>query len=248
MAEGLLGERDLTAAERNAVLEMLAVIHLALRDEPAAREALDLLYGRDPDHRPTDSEASPVVQTAFARARERATPLRVSLEHTPPMLERRSSPEVRLRVTDGVDAVAGVHLAYREGSAAEFTTVVLRVDGEGAASGRVPLIGDESQPTRVEYYLEAVAPSSAVLGRSASAAAPHVIEIPPVLEAPPDLTASSSRVDLALGRSAEDDAGTSPWIWVALGGAVAVGIAVGIAVAATTGGPTDGSLGTLELP
>ena len=56
-----LERADLTAAQRNAGLEVLATVHIAMRDTTRARVALELLFSRDPGHQLTDPDASPPV-------------------------------------------------------------------------------------------------------------------------------------------------------------------------------------------
>ena len=172
-----LARTDLTAQQRNAGLEVLAVIDLALRDEAGAREALAQLYARDPRHQLTDADASPVVQSAFARAREGASPIAVSMEHAPPILSRRVAPTIEARLGEGGDAVHEIRLAYRQRGEPRWTHVVLGVEG-GAASGRIPLTSDEEGAFTIEYYLEALAPSSAVLTTAGSPEAPLAIDVP----------------------------------------------------------------------
>ena len=70
--EPFLARTDLTAEQRNSGLEVKAIVHLAIREQRPAQETLELLYRRDPGHRLSDADASPVVVSAFARARERA--------------------------------------------------------------------------------------------------------------------------------------------------------------------------------
>src|SRR5690349_13010640 len=64
-----LARTDLSATQRNAGLEMLATIAIAMRDRSGAQEALNQLYSRDPGHQLSDPDASPPVLSAFGRAR-----------------------------------------------------------------------------------------------------------------------------------------------------------------------------------
>src|SRR5690606_27057369 len=98
-ARAFLDRSDVSAAERNAGLEVLAVAQIANGDRDDAMQTLTLLYSRDPAHRLTDPDASPPVISAFARAREaQPAPVPVSLAHEPPALTRREPPSLEVRV------------------------------------------------------------------------------------------------------------------------------------------------------
>jgi hypothetical protein len=253
-ALALLERSDLVAQDRNAALELLAIVHLAMRDERSARDVLARLYARDPGHRPSDAEASPMVQTAFARARERAQPITVAVEHEPPQLRRRASPLIQVHIAEGADAVHEVRLAYREAEAARWTTIILPLEGP-EATGAIPLAALGDMSYTVEYYLEATAPSGTVLGRSGSPNAPLTLEVPPIVAQ--DDRAEVSRSD----RSIVDPEGTTPsdhrggditgeaWLWVVIGVAVVgAGVAIGVGVHLASQGPSSGSLGDVTLP
>jgi hypothetical protein len=235
---------DLGAEQRNAGLEVLAIVNLALRDESAARQALTELYSRDPGHRLGDPDASPVVQSAFARARDAAQVVEVSIDHTPPVLERRTAPTVRVQVTAGASAVHEVRLLYRARGARRFTTTVMPIDASGAAEGRIPVQTEDEAPYVVEYYAEAIAPSGTVLGRTGEPDAPLTIDVP-AAQQQVIVQASTPGVDTP---PQGDDTGM-----IVLGVVIGVlvvggGVGAGVGIWAATQGPQNGSLGTITLP
>ncbi|HEY6881616.1 MAG TPA: hypothetical protein VI299_26500, partial [Polyangiales bacterium] len=67
-ARRLLARTDLCAHERNDTLELLAIAQIAARDEAGARDTLQELFTRDPDHTPKLRDPGPQVEAAFARA------------------------------------------------------------------------------------------------------------------------------------------------------------------------------------
>lgn len=244
-ARAFLDRTDLPAALRNEGLELLATIHLAMRAEPDARAVLAQLYARDPAHRLRDPDASPLVQSAFARARESAAPLAVAIAHEPPLLEQRAAPEVSVRVAENADAVHEIRLAYRASTGRE-TTLVLPLDAEGAASGRIPLDGSGEAYT-IEYWLEASAPSGHALATLGSPDAPLTIEVPaPVVVA---AVAPVGPIEEDRGEPASGDVTSEWWFWTLIGVVVVgAGVGVGVGVALGSEGPTDGSLGNVSLP
>lgn len=243
-ARALLERTDLDAVQRNAALETLAVVHLALRDEAQARQALAQLYARDPGHRLTDPDASPVVQSAFARARESASPLSVVVEHEPPVLERRGAPTIAAHVGENADAVHEVRLAYRQRGDARANTIVLPLDDGARAQGRIPLASDDAAYV-IEYWLEAVAPSDHVLARVGSPSEPLVIEVPAAVAVAAIVAPEVDDEEPASGGDVTSEA----WFWVVLAVLVAgagAGVAAGVVVGSE--GPEDGSLGNVTLP
>ncbi len=178
--EGLLEDPSLDAQTRNIALEVLATAHIANRDTDNADRVLAMLYARDPDHRLSDPDASPVVQAAFQRARSRhPTTVDVSLDHTPPLLETRESPMIQVRVSDGANAVGEVRLAYRTGGAPRFARLVMNIDPEtGIARGRIPLVGAPETEQQIEYYILALAPSMTPLAQLGDEAEPMQMRVP----------------------------------------------------------------------
>lgn len=253
--QALLARTDLDAAQRNAVLELVATAQIANRQTADARATLATLYGRDPDHRLTDPDASPPVVSAFARARE-AHPqaVAIALEHAPPRLVRREPPSIDVRVGAGADAIHEVRLRYRASGEPGWSQVVMNRRDAATWTGRIPVVGDASRSADVAYYLVALAPSGAELAREGSEAEPLQLRIP--AEAP---DARAVALD-ATQRDAQQGAitGTTtpgrsiaeePAFWIVIGLVVvgaAVGAGVGIALS-SEGGPEQGTLGSVVL-
>ena len=251
-ARTFLDRLDISAGERNAGLEALATAQIAMRATDDARQTLGLLYARDPGHRLTDPDASPPVVSAFARAREaQPEPVPVHLDHTPPRLSRRESPEIRVSVTEGADAVAEVQLVYRFG--AEGTArVVMTPRGDDSFSARIPVVGDASRATDVAYHIVALAPSLAVIAATGSEAEPLQLRIPPEDEhaAPPQgelppvlQTHADPTPD---GGGGGGSVAEQWWLWTILVALVAGGVTVGV-VLGTQQSPTEGTLGSARL-
>lgn len=254
-ARQILERTDLSAADRNATLELLAVAQLANRQQREAQETLALLYSRDPGHRLTDPDASPPVISAFARAREAEPPqIPVRIEHAPPTLTVRQAPELRVRLGEGADAVAELRLVYRIGAEAP-SRVVMTQRADGSYIARIPVVGDASSATDVAYHIVALAPSLAPLASAGSAAEPLQLRIPAEsrASAPPPAQAeqppSSRAPDPA---PAPAPAGGSVaeewWFWtliavLVIGGAVTAGVLLGPGQQ----GPEPGSLGSVRL-
>jgi hypothetical protein len=246
--EAYLARDDLDAAGRNTGLEILVTIHIARRQTREAEQALRTLYARDPGHRLSESDPSPPVLSAFGRARENPPPpVELTLEHEPPTFDTRTPPEVDVRLGgEGADAVQELRLRYRQGEDDAFTTVVMNVEGD-VANARIPLL-EERGAYDVEYFVEATAPSGAVLATRGSADAPLSFGVPLAPSGSAGLGVSTLDGE-GVERDRVDEGGSDlTWLWVTLGVAVvAGGVALGV-VLATSGGPEDGSLGNVELP
>lgn len=244
-----LDRTDLSAYDRNSGLELLAVAQIANRDTADAEQTLALLYARDPGHRLTDPDASPPVLGAFARAREaRPQPVPVRVEHTPPQLTERGSPELVVRIPEGQDAVSEVQLTYRiAGDGPSRVVMTLRPDGTYAA--RIPVVGDATSATDVAYFITALAPSLTPLARRGSEAEPLQLRIPadqdatdrerpPVLEDPAPTPAPPP-----------EDGGSVVeewWFWTLIAVLVAGGVTLGV-VLGTQQSPEEGTLGSVRL-
>jgi len=239
-AQTYLERADLSAAQRNAGLELVAIIHLALRDEVSARQALAQLYARDPDFRLSDPDASPVVLSAVGRARAQARPVTVTMAHDPPLLTRRRAPLISVRLEEGADAVAEIRMHHRVRGSTNVETVVMRIGQQATAEGRLPVSTDPAA-YRAEYWLEAVAPSGYVLARRGSAAQPVGIDIP--------IETVEVRVETRTEVvETQADIASEAWFWVLVGLVVVGGAGAGVGIAFATQGPQDGTLGTLQLP
>jgi hypothetical protein len=247
----LLARTDLDARTRNTALELLATAQIASRATDDARATLATLYGRDPEHRLGDPDASPPVISAFARAREARPPLvPVRIEHRAPILARRESPSIEVSVAGTADAVDEVRLLYRQASEAGWSRVVMNRRPDGTFAARVPVVGPANQPVDVAYHIVATAPSGAELSHEGTEADPLALRIPAetvgamlaTIPSPPpgDFTAAPSR-----------DGGTSVteewWFWTLLGVVVAGGVVTGVVVGTQSQGIPDGTLGTVVL-
>jgi len=237
---------DLDAAGRNAGLEVMVTIHIARRQERRARQTLQRLFARDPQHRLSESDPSPPVLSAFGRARENPPPpVEVAFDHEPPSLGSRVPPTLEVSIGgEGADAVQEVRLRYRQGDAGSFSTIVMNVR-DGVASARIPLL-DDGDAYDVEYVIEAAAPSGAVLASAGTAGDPLAFTVP---EAP---QGSSPVLGVGTpdgGEVVDDDEGGSlAWLWITLGVAIVAGGVTLAVVLASNSGPDDGSLGNVELP
>ncbi|GAB4195935.1 MAG: hypothetical protein OHK0013_02630 [Sandaracinaceae bacterium] len=238
-----LDRADLDASQRNIGLELQATIHLALRDEVSARQAFQQLLSRDPEHRLSDPDASPVVLSAFARARAQARPVTVTMAHDPPLLTRRRAPLISVRLEEGADAVSEIRMHHRVRGSPDVGTVVMRIGQLATAEGRLPLAADDNAYT-AEYWLEAVAPSGYVLARRGTEAQPIAVAVP-------QQTTETRIVEVAVpggGQAESNDVTEEPWFWVVVGVVVLGGAGAGIGIAIATSGPDSGSLGNIALP
>ncbi len=239
-AQSFLQRTDLDARSRAVGLEVLATAHIANRDQAAADQTLRELYRLDPGHRLTDGDASPLVQAAFQRARERLPDtIAVRLVHATPTLSARESPEIRVDVSEGLEAVQEIRIAYRTGSSPRFANLVLNVDGSSAV-GRLPLVGSPDQAQRIEYFVLALAPSGTPLAQLGDEAEPLALEVPPerreiVVATPPPPPAE-----------VEETSSSKGWVGVVVGVIVAAAAAVTVAYLLRDEAPS-GSLGGVSL-
>ncbi len=246
-AQTFLERTDLDAAQRNTGLEVLATMHIALRDQSSAGRVLQQLYARDPEHRLSDPDASPPVLSAFGRARSNPPPpIEVELAHEPPSLDERRPPILEVRLGANADAVQEVRLRYRQADDAELTTLVMNV-AEGVARARLPVL-ERSEAYDVRYFVEALAPSGATIATRGSESEPLSFTMP----------AARASASVGGGGGGSGGGGGEPvatggddlwWLWTIIGLAVAGGAAVGIffAVQEATA-PANGSLDTIQLP
>lgn len=243
--ESYLARTDLNASQRNSGLEIDAIVSLARRDEARATASLRELYSRDPGHRLSDPDASPVVQGAFARARDAASPLPVTLESDSPAQLERRAPIIRVRVADGADRVHELRLNFRAAGAGRFTAVVITPEADGAGEATLP-VGTDPEAQRVEYYIEALAPSGTALGTLGTEAEPRRV----VIAAAPVVTPTV--VTVTEERPVEGGGGDVTgewWFWTLIGVAVVgAGVGVGVGVVSSQPRSPDGSLGNVSLP
>ncbi len=232
---------DLDAATHNAGLEVLATIHIALRQEALAEAVLARLYARDPAHRLADPDASPPVIAAFGRARARppaALPVTLA-DHTEP-LDARRSPSVTVELEEGAGLVSEVRLSYRQGDGG-FLGVEMTLEGT-AATARIPVL-DEASAYSVEYTVEARAPSGHVLARLGSEAEPMRLLVPARAEIVRDGVGP-----VVVEGGGDDGVVIGAILGVAGALLVAGGIVAAVVIAGEVSGPADGSLGNIDLP
>jgi hypothetical protein len=174
----LLAQATLAARERNDALELFAIVQIAERKEAKARETLQLLLSRDPEHPRRMPDPGPAVDAAFARVKQSPTatlqvPLQFSLSR-----DASARPLLAVEPGEGRDAVESVHVFLPEPATGRSSHLV------GALSGGEPLrlVLPEAPQARAELalYLEARAPSGAVLGRAGDATAPVYLPLPRV--------------------------------------------------------------------
>lgn len=244
--QAYLAREDLDAAERNAGLETLATIHIALRQEGDAREVLAQLYGRDPGHVLSDPDASPPVLSAFGRARgSPPAPVTVTLSDQTEAPRNRTLASVRVSVGEGLDAVAELRLAYRQGGGG-FRTVVMTLEDD-VADARVPSPDDPGAYT-MSYYIEARAPSGHVLATLGSQASPVDLAIPEATGG--ELSSGSGGGGGGDGgrQSGGVDGGLIAVVVIVVLLVVGGGVTAGVFIADELSGPQDGSLGNIQLP
>lgn len=248
--QALVARTDLSATQRNAALEIQAIILLARRQGRRADEVLAELYGRDPEHRLIDRDVGPAVRAAFERAQASSPPrATVQLENgTLPRIDRRQSPVLAVRITEGSGVVHELRLSYRNGESGPFERAVMRVD-EARALGRARIpLAEGTDAYTVHYYIEALAPSQAVIGSVGSESAPLALEVP----------AESAIPRVAIAPTGEEDtpapAGGGSvleewWFWTIVGVLVAGGGATLGALYGThvLGPPGPGTLGEGRL-
>lgn len=236
-----VAREDLDAAQHNAGLEVLATIHIALRREADAEAVLAQLYARDPGHRLSDPDASPPVIAAFGRARARPpATLPVTLADRTTSLDARRSPSVTAELTEGVDLVSEVRLAYRQGGG-EFLGVVMSLDGT-TGTARIPLL-DDAAAYEVEYTVEARAPSGHVLARLGTEAEPLRLRVPARAA---EIAREGPRAVVVEGN---DDGVVIGAILGVVGALLVAGaIVAAVVIAGEVSGPADGSLGNIDLP
>lgn len=247
-AQGLIAREDLTARERNAALEVLATAQIANRDRTGATRTLGLLYARDPDHQLGDPDAGPDVQAAFARARDaHRSPIDVRISHEPPRLAIREAPLVEVELGDGGDAVDELRVGYRRAGDRSFAFGVMTLEQDGSASTRIPL-QPGSSAYEIEYYVEALAPSRAVLGQLGSEVEPLTLRVPAESSI---LVGTGDGDEPARGPGEDADSGSSIlgqwWFWTIVALAVGGGVAAYVLLGPPSDGPADGSLGSVTL-
>jgi hypothetical protein len=225
--ERILEEPTLSAAQRNQALELFAILRIAERDMDAAREILATLYRRDPGHALAEHDPSPLVASVFARARQGAAEtVQVALSHTVSRTRDGGAYPVSVAIDEGLDAVHAVAVEYSlDGGMA--ARMLLSVGPDGGAIGHIPLPGHDAH--RVSYWIEALAPSGAVLARVGGRSYPIQVRVPAAV-VPTALTSSTTegpRRDRYEPRLIK-----RWWFWTLVGvAATATAASIGLAIA-----------------
>ncbi len=244
VVEALDARDALSARERLEVLRELAFLRLILRDEAGARAALSAALGRDPGFGLGPGDHPP----RFVRALEDAR-----AAHPEPAVTL-ASPVVRILdgtatfevpVERGADVIDSIAAWVRPAGATRFERLAL--EGSPARATLPAPLG------ALSYYVEAQAPSGAVLARAGSAEAPATaVALAPHV---PAATAAErpGRVEV-VARAPQQPPERSPsgggvpaWVWIAGGVAVVAGAASAIVRAAHASAPRDGTWGHGEL-
>jgi hypothetical protein len=225
--ERLIEEPKLSAAQRNQALELSAILRIAERDMEAAREILATLYRRDPGHALAEHDPSPLVASVFARARQdAAATVQVALSHTVSRARDGGAYPVSVAIDEGLDAVHAVAVEYSldDGMAARM---LLSVGPDGGATGHIPLPGHDAH--RVSYWVEALAPSGAVLARAGERSNPIQVRVP-AAAIPTPLTSSTTEDP---GRNRYEPRLIKQWwFWTLVGvAATATAASIGLAIA-----------------
>ena len=240
-AQEYLQRSDLSASQRNAGIEIVATVQIAKRRSADAEQTLQLLYARDPGHRITDPDASPVLMSTFGRVRANPPePLDVELEVDVPDLTRRTPPAFTVSARGvGADAVAELRLHYQQGST-EYATMLMRWSGD-AANARLPLL-DDTDAYEVRYYIAAHAPSGALLTTVGSENDPLTFTVPAATPLERTLIEDTPTTTVT------EESRSLWWVGLLVGIAVA-GAGAGVAIALTRDdGARNGSLGNIQLP
>jgi hypothetical protein len=186
-----------------------------------------------------------VVQGAFARARDAATPRPVVVETTSAAYLGRSEPVVSVRIGEGLDRVGELRISVRLAGAPRFTALGVQAEADGTASTTLPLGSDPGVQT-FEVFVEALAPSGTTIGSLGTATEPLRIEVAAAPAAAPVVREIIREERPAQGGG---DVTGEWWFWTLIGVAV-VGAAAGVTVGVVASQPRspDGSLGNVNLP
>jgi hypothetical protein len=213
----LLAHGVLSARERNDALELFAIGQIAERKELRARKTLQQLLVRDPDHQRRVPDPGPAVDAAFARVKQGPlekldVPLEFSLRRDPSQRLL-----LLLQLGDGRDAVDSVPV-FVEGQTGEPPSHLVSTLSSDQPLSLVLPAPPQHSPA-LHLYLEARAPSGAVLGRVGTAAEPVQVPLPSV-----DGPLAACTVAPKLLRR-------EWWVWTTVGLVVA-GFVIGSAVSA----------------
>lgn len=223
-----------TASEQEQIYRYLALTYMSLGRQEEASGAWRTLLGIAPATE-TGSDMSPRFRTFFDDVRAQweadgrpgvAAARPVSIAHrSPAQAVRGTVVPLEASVQDPDGRVAGLVLAYRQGTSAVFRRVDCARGTDGAFRATIP--GQDVRPPLVEYYFEAVDAGGLPLASRGDVAAPLRIAVP------------------APGRPI----GEEPAFWgVLAGSAVVVGVAIALGVFfGTQGGGGGAQTGTLVI-
>jgi hypothetical protein len=228
--EHYLEQPALSAADRNRALELMAVLRIAERDMEAAMETLHVLFRRDPGHVLSGVDPSPLLASVFANARRGvARTVDVALSHEPASGRHGSAYPVPIAIGTGLDAVHAVAVEYWLGDDVMTTRIVLTPSEDGTLTGQIALPNHGAHGVR--YWVEALAPSGAVLARVGAPSAPLRALVP----ASPTLESDWAHQTTSTWRAADRDGPRVVrkwWFWT-LVGIAATSTAASIGLAAT---------------
>lgn len=177
-ASALLAGDQLSARQRNEVLELLAVAQIAARDEVGARATLSLLYARDPAHRERLRDPGPSVSAAFARARNEGHEPLVPLLGAQVARDPAGRALVEVELGAGRDAIDSLHLFVRRADG-ERAHLVAEAGSRAAVRFALPAASSPADGGQLSLWLEARAPSGSVLSRAGTDASPLQFSLPP---------------------------------------------------------------------
>jgi len=248
-AEEFLDRDDLTAALRNGAIELLARGQLNVGDDAAARDALSMLYARDPNHQP-GQDVPAEERRVFVRVRGHdPETVHVDLLHQPVQLEQRRAPPVEVRLSGASNAVARVAIFHRRGDG-DYARLEAEPGPDGTVDAELPLASGGERYT-AQYYLEARAPSGAILGRLATAVQPLEVVVPETGSSGGSGAGGGDGDDGGDAGGGEDSGGGGLfgqwWFWARTAVVLAGGGAAAYFLLSSEGQAADGSLGSVEL-
>jgi len=218
----LLAEPSLRAEERNHALELLAIAQIAARADAAAEGTLRELFARDPEHVAHVRDPGPNVAAMFERVRSQRVPASTVPVTVSALRDTQGRVIVELALGVGHDAIDSVHVfawasgalgvGTSEGTPDETSHVVADVGARTLLAVALPPAPQKA--SAIALYVEARAPSGAVLGRDGSQRAPLLVRLEP---------ATPACAEVPLRRRW--------WVWTSVA-LVVSGVAIGGAVAA----------------
>jgi hypothetical protein len=172
-------DATLSARQRVRALELMAILQIATGDDAGSRATLKDLCSRDPDHRVDDPDISPKVAAAFTKACKAViSHVNVQMENIVPTRELlRQQPVVKVRVIKYLDAVDVIQVHFKQGDQSEFEKVSIVPDAKGIAQAPIPPLANQGEYD-INFFVEALAPSGARIGRMGSAETPLRVTVP----------------------------------------------------------------------